>query len=144
MRAVRFFFDLKFKGVSCGYFYNMRKLEFRFATICDKYSPARYVREISEVGYSKDVTFLGDDPNGRDCIIIDDFIDTVYSSKSKIHSIDEANTCGRRLSQRERCTASIYCSNTWTFDKQGTESNRTLSSHRSCSYQYDSICNSSS
>ncbi len=53
------------------------KTYLRFATICDKYSPPRYIREIKDVGYSKDVTFLGDNPEGRDCIIIDDLIDTV-------------------------------------------------------------------
>ncbi len=65
MRAARLFLHLKANGVACGY-----------TTICDKFSRPRYVRSMG-VGYSSDVMLIGDDVKDRDCIIVDDMIDTV-------------------------------------------------------------------
>ena len=49
----------------------------RFTTIYDMQMPSRYVRSSDNFGYSKDVLVMGDDLKGRDCIIINDMIDTV-------------------------------------------------------------------
>eukprot|EP00826_Nyctotherus_ovalis_P043304 TRINITY_DN4544_c0_g4_i2.p1 TRINITY_DN4544_c0_g4~~TRINITY_DN4544_c0_g4_i2.p1 ORF type:complete len:175 (+),score=32.39 TRINITY_DN4544_c0_g4_i2:995-1519(+) len=91
MRAVKFFFELRSLGMMSG-----------FATIYDKNAPTRYVRTTAEHNYSKDVKYLGDDPKGRDCIIIEDFIgatkrllDAVNLLKEKgAHNVYVASTHG--------------------------------------------------
>lgn len=52
-------------------------LSLSFATIFDKYAPPHNLRETGEFAYSKHVQYLGDDPKGRDCIIIEDYLNSV-------------------------------------------------------------------
>ncbi len=65
-RASRFYLELKANGIGCG-----------FATVCNRLTGPRHARSAG-LDYSSEATIIGDMVKDRDCIIVDDMIDTVY------------------------------------------------------------------
>lgn len=72
-RAIRFQESLKMYGITSG-----------ITTICDKELRPRRIRTTGDFHYTDETLVLGDDPRGRDCIIVDDMMDTVFASNINI------------------------------------------------------------